>query len=644
MASAAVPAKRRPLTCIILVAGHSSILESELRRDDPAHELGLGPLKKQPKALLPVVGRHGQRCSILDLWWNDLKERRQFSTVYLVTNADKYKYYERWATARDFPVDNIINDGSTTHEARLGACADFDLAVRTKNITGDVMVVSGDMLTSEDFDISGVIRFFQQHSGDLCIYYSMKHDEKTSTRGMLDIDPRTRRVTRFAEKPLTWDTRLASVVFYCFRQESMAHVRRYLAEHRGADQRSFGCFMEWLVPRSPVYGMKLPADFRLIGPDTTKKEYMQVAAGPSLVPAKKLTSEAIVRRAYARVGLMGNPSDGFFGKTISLSIANFWAEVTIQQSERLCLIPHPLNDPMQFGGLSDLFFISKKEGYVGGLRLMQATCKKFYEWCSANGVALTKRNFTLKYDTNIPRQVGLAGSSCIVTASLRALMAFYGLSDADIPKELQPNLVLSVESDELFITAGLQDRVVQTYQGLVYMDFDKTVMDEHGHGRYEQLDVSLAPPNLFLLYMRDPSDSGRIHANVKERWRDGDPQVVSGMKQFGGLTDQARDALLRRDYAKVGSLMDENFELRRRLYSDPAIGEGNLRMVELGRQFGAHMKFPGSGGAVVGYMPDPSRFEELQHAAQSAGFVFTHLIPKGADPLQPELPRPQARL
>ena len=33
------------------------------------------------------------------------------------------------------------------------------------------------------------------------------------------------------------------------------------------------------------------------------------------------------QRAYARVGLMGNPSDGFYGKTISLSIKNFWAEV-----------------------------------------------------------------------------------------------------------------------------------------------------------------------------------------------------------------------------------------------------------------------------------------------------------------------------
>ena len=32
---------------------------------------------------------------------------------------------------------------------------------------------------------------------------------------------------------------------------------------------------------------------------------------------------------------MGNPSDGFHGKTISMSIANFWAEVTIHDSEKL---------------------------------------------------------------------------------------------------------------------------------------------------------------------------------------------------------------------------------------------------------------------------------------------------------------------
>lgn len=43
----------------------------------------------------------------------------------------------------------------------------------------------------------------------------------------------------------------------------------------------------------------------------------------------------VVKRAYARVGLMGNPSDGFHGKTIALSISNFWAEVSLVESEKL---------------------------------------------------------------------------------------------------------------------------------------------------------------------------------------------------------------------------------------------------------------------------------------------------------------------
>ena len=68
---------------------------------------------------------------------------------------------------------------------------------------------------------------------------------------------------------------------------------------------------------------------------------------------------------------MGNPSDGYFGKTIALSIRNFWAEVTIRESDKLVLVPHPLCDPTEFGSLADLHGISSREGYLGGLRLLQ---------------------------------------------------------------------------------------------------------------------------------------------------------------------------------------------------------------------------------------------------------------------------------
>merc|ERR1719319_2176051 len=115
--------------------------------------------------------------------------------------------------------------------------------------------------------------------------------------------------------------------------------------------------------------MKLPTGFRLIG-QTTLSEYqiwLDYFVKQNSIDRKPLK---LTKRAYARIGLMGNPSDGFNGKTISLSIKNFWAEVTIFESARLSLIPHLLNDPTEFGSLADLHDSYGRDGYLGGLRLL----------------------------------------------------------------------------------------------------------------------------------------------------------------------------------------------------------------------------------------------------------------------------------
>ena len=92
------------------------------------------------------------------------------------------------------------------------------------------------------------------------------------------------------------------------------------------------------------------------------------------------------------------------------------------------------------------------------LRLIKAAIKSFAEYCEKQEITLPARNFALRYETDIPRQVGLAGSSAIVTSVFRALMEFYQVS---IPREFLPNLTLAVETGELSISAGLQDRVTQ---------------------------------------------------------------------------------------------------------------------------------------------------------------------------------------
>ncbi|XP_016379465.1 glucuronokinase 1-like [Sinocyclocheilus rhinocerous] len=610
------------MICILLVAGHGTILETQIKSDVTglyAHLTGV------PKALLPGVG--GKK--ILDFWWETVNTRQLFSEVYLVTNADKYKHYERWATANDFPVENVVNDGSTTLDDRLGAVADLELAIRSRQLQDDIMVIAGDMLCADqNFDIAQVIRFFRSKPGELAIYYELESGEKSYTRGIVEVCPNTHRVMRFFEKPQEGVTasRLASVVFYCLRKESLLYISEFLIQHPDVNDRTFGTFWEWLIneEKVPVYGMKLPTGFQLIGQvglsDYTKW-LAHYSSKQQLSPSKPITC-----RSFARVGLMGNPSDGFNGKTIAMSIANFWAEVTLMESQTLVLLPHPLNDPTEFGSLQDLFRISRKEGYLGGLRLLQATCKKFYQFCSEQGIALSKQNFTLKYDTNIPRQVGLAGSSAIVSATLKCLMKFYNITDNDLPKPIRANFILNVETNELFITAGLQDRVVQVYEGLVYMDFNKQLMDERGFGEYIPLDMSDLPW-FWLAYLGNPSDSGRIHSNVRQRWLNGESAVVEAMKSFAELTDQARAAFQCKDWPRLAQLMDENFELRRSVYTDDCLGPGSLKMVQVARQFGSAVKLPGSGGAVVGLCMDTERLVEMKRAFQEAGCVFCFIVP-----------------
>ncbi|KAJ8034154.1 Glucuronokinase 1 [Holothuria leucospilota] len=611
------------MICIILVAGHGKHLELQIKRDVSGK---YSSLEGVPKALLPGVG--GKK--ILDFWWKAVNTRQLFSEVFLVTNADKYKYFERWATANDFPVDNIINDGTTTFDSRLGSVGDFDLVLRNKNVQDDVLLVAGDMLFQDHkFDILQVVHYFKKKSGELAIYYEMEDTESCTTRGIVEVCHTTNRITKFYEKPKEGDTasRLASVVFYCFRRETLPTIPQYLENHPDINERNFGNYMQWLVNDSdiPVYGVKLPTGFQLIG-QVTLADYEKWLTYFSDERSSQKTLQPFTSKAYARIGLMGNPSDGFHGKTISLSIKNFWAEVTIIESKELVLVPHPLNDPTEFGSLGDLHGISRKEGYFGGLRLLQATCKKFYQYCSEQGIVLPKRNFTLKYDTNIPRQVGLAGSSAIVTATLRCLMHFFDITDMDMKRPLQPQFILSVEVEELFISAGLQDRVIQVYEGLVHMDFSENVLKQYGHGCYSELDMSLLPP-LWLAYIRNPSDSGKIHSTVTERWRNGDTEVIEGMLKFAELTDQARQALEEHDYNQFKELMDLNFDQRWKLYGDDVIGAENLQMIDLARQFGSSAKFSGSGGAVIGYCPDQDKLSDLKRAFQMQGFVVCDVIP-----------------
>jgi glucuronokinase len=201
-------------------------------------------------------------------------------------------------------------------------------------------------------------------------------------------------------------------------------------------------------------------------------------------------------------------------------------------------------------------------------------------------------------------------------------MDFYELTNEDIPLEEQPELVLSVETEELGINAGLQDRVVQVYGGTVFMDFNRSTMDALGHGIYRGIDSSLLP-NLFVVYMEGSGkDSGKMHNEVRFRFNQGDRVIMDSMIRFADYAQEAKQALEKRDLKRFGMLMNANFDLRREVYGDSAIGERNLQMIEIARNLGAPVKFPGSGGAVIGIYEDENQYRKLEQAYLSQGYIF----------------------
>jgi len=315
----------------------------------------------------------------------------------------------------------------------------------------------------------------------------------------------------------------------------------------------------------------------------------------------------ITAHAHARAGLVGNPSDGYFGKTISFIIRNFRATVRLWESPHFEILPTH-GDLAKFDSVGAFLKDQRFHGYYGGMRLIKAGIKRFFDYCREHDIELSDRSFTVGYKTEIPRLVGLSSNSAIVTALLRVLMNFY---DIDIPQHDLPTLCLSVEKEELGLSAGLMDRVIQTYEGIVYMDFDRKLMEQRGYGVYEPLTPAKLPP-LYVAYDPERSVVTDIsHRNLQSLFNRNDPAVVGAMHRFAELADRGKSALMDGDWETLGRIMDENFDLRKTIM---AIPPENLRMIEAARATGVSAKFAGSGGAICGLYHDGRQYQQLSDA------------------------------
>ncbi len=314
--------------------------------------------------------------------------------------------------------------------------------------------------------------------------------------------------------------------------------------------------------------------------------------------------------ACARAGLLGNPSDQYAGRAIALTLRDFEASVALEPADRFEIVPGAADETHADDARSAVARL-REDGCHGGVRLLQATLLRF-AGASARFVELApddaRLRFRMRYESGVPRQAGLAGSSAIVIAALRALSSWF---EEDFGPQRLAELALAAEVEDLGIQAGPMDRVIQAFEGVLFMDFTGP------GGERTPLDPSLLPALYVAWDPRTGLDSGRVHSEVRARWLAGDAQVRDAMEIFAGLADEGRECLERGDVERLCALVDRNFDTRASIYT---LGRADHEMVALGRDHGAAAKLCGSGGSVLGVLPDASVWPKLERAYAEAGY------------------------
>ena len=306
--------------------------------------------------------------------------------------------------------------------------------------------------------------------------------------------------------------------------------------------------------------------------------------------------------APGRCGIVGNPTDGYGGAVISSSLAER-AVVQLQPASRfeldICGHTETLADPPD---------LTLTQGFTD---VAKAVFTRFPQ-------ALAGPPFRLLGTTTVPVQAGLSGSTCMVTAILGAVLR---LLDDDRSPYVVAETVRDIEFNVMDCICGFQDQYMAAFGGLNYMDFrGKQPHSEDGqvYAAVEPLAPHVVDAPFILANTGVQRHSGTIHKAPRERWIEGDREVIEGYERTARLARAGKVAMLTGDWPRLGELMNENHAISRQLGGS---GEANERLIAAALEhgaWGAKLAGAGGGGTIIALHPDP---DELGRRLADAGAV-----------------------
>ena len=221
------------MKCLFLAAGYATRLY---------------PLTENfPKPLLDVAGR-----SILDRLIDDLDATGLIDGYAVVTNHKFAGHFRDWAAAYRGRVQ-VVDDGTSTNETRLGAVRDIKFAVDALGLDDDLLVLAGDNLLS--FSLSSFLDYAAAKGTSCIMRYHEPSVRRLRKSGVVKI-ARDGRVLSMEEKPLAPQSHWCCPPFYFYKKADLARLDEALAVGCGVDAP--GSLAAWIASVSPVYAMKMP--------------------------------------------------------------------------------------------------------------------------------------------------------------------------------------------------------------------------------------------------------------------------------------------------------------------------------------------------------------------------------------------------
>ena len=310
--------------------------------------------------------------------------------------------------------------------------------------------------------------------------------------------------------------------------------------------------------------------------------------------------------APGRCGIIGNPTDMYGGSVISCSTRER-AYVSLEPAGGLILEAD--EGPVVIRQRADL---QLKGDHVDILRAVIAHQHEY------------RLRAHLRCWSEIPFDRGVVGVDGDARAALRVVLAHGGV---EVAPHHFAELARSVELNYLGVICGYQDQYMARFGGLNYMDFrDKEfyreVMSEP-YATVEPLAGHLAGAlPVILANTGVQHHSGAVHKPIRERWLEGDREVVDGYVRIGKLAREGKKALLSRDWKLLGELMNENHDVQRRLGGS---GPENERLIEAALRagaYGAKLAGAGQGGTIIALHPEPRSLEAALLAAGTRRILY----------------------